>query len=476
MRKVLLTSQSLSELSDLSSQSGRRSDTSQWQVLTEVAERSQRYLNELGERRVSPSPEALVALRALDVSLQDAPASPETIVEELDRLASPATIAIAGPRYFGFVNGGAVPGALAVNWLATAWEQNGAFQMSSPASTYLERLALRWVVELLGLPAATAGAFVTGTSVADITCLTSARQALLERVGWDADANGLFGAPPITVIVCDETHSTLFKALGIVGFGRTRVVTVPVDGQGRMRAEAIPPITGPTIVCAQAGNVNTGSFDPLPEIVDRVRSFDAPVWVHVDGAFGIWVRVAPERAHLARGLELADSWATDAHKWLNTPYDCGIALVRDGAAMRKAMRLSAAYLPSDAANASDYVPEGSRRPRGVDVYGALRSLGRSGLADLVERNCRLAKRFADAFTAAGYEVLNDVVINQVLVSFGAPERTRAIIKAVQDDGTCWCGGTVWQGRTAMRVSVINWSTSEADVDRSVEAILRIAQQ
>ncbi len=453
-----------------------RSTSAPWHVLADVAERSQRYLEALGERRVAPASEALAALKALDVPLQDEPTSAEAVVEELDRLASPATVAIAGPRYFGFVNGGALPGALAVNWLSTAWEQNGAFQVSSPGSTFLERLALRWVIDLLGLPADCAGAFVTGTSVADITSLTTARQSLLERVGWDADADGLFGAPPITVIVCDETHSTLFKALGIVGFGRARVVTLPVDAQGRMRAEAIPGISGPAIVCAQAGNVNTGAFDPLPEIVDRVRSVDAPTWIHVDGAFGVWARVAPARAHLARGMELADSWATDAHKWLNTPYDCGIAIVRDGDALRKAMRLSAAYLPSDAANASDYVPEGSRRPRGVDVWGTLRLLGRSGLADLVERNCRLAKRFADAFSAAGYTVLNEVELNQVLVSFGDVARTRAVIAAVQEDGTCWCGGTVWQGKTAMRVSVSCWATTEADVDRSIEAILRIARR
>jgi glutamate/tyrosine decarboxylase-like PLP-dependent enzyme len=309
-----------------------------------------------------------------------------------------------------------------------------------------------------------------------MTCLAAARQSLLDRVGWNVDNDGLFGAPPITVIVSDETHSTLFKALSVVGLGRRRVVRVPVDSQGRMRAEAIPEITGPTIVCTQAGNVNTGSFDPLPEIAERVRSFDAPSWIHLDGAFGLWARVAPERAHLARGIELADSWAADSHKWLNTPYDCGIAIVRDGNALRRSMAISAAYLPTDSANAADYTLEGSRRPRGVDGWGVLRLLGRSGLADLVERSCRLAKRFADAFSAAGFSVLNDVVLNQVLVSFGDAERTRKVISAIQEDGTCWCGGTVWQGQTAMRVSVICWATTEEDVDRSLAAIFRIARQ
>jgi glutamate/tyrosine decarboxylase-like PLP-dependent enzyme len=284
----------------------------------------------------------------------------------------------------------------------------------------------------------------------------------------------LFGAPPVTVIVGDEAHSTLYKALGLVGLGRRPVVSVPVDAQGRLRADALPRLNGPTIICAQAGNVNTGAFDPCRAIVEHVRGFDVPAWVHVDGAFGLWARVAPARAHLADGIELADSWAADAHKWLNVPYDCGLAIVRDGESLRKTMAINADYLPSDQINPSDCTPEVSRRPRGVDVWAALRSLGRSGVADLVERNCRLANRFAEAFRAAEFSVLNDVVLNQVLVSFGDPERTRRIIRAIQNDGTCWCGATVWQGKTAMRVSVISWATQDVDVDRSIDAILRIA--
>jgi len=445
-----------------------------WAVLTDVAERSQRYLESLNERRVAPTAEAVAGLNALDIPLQDDPMDPEAIVDELDRIAAPATVAIAGPRYFGFVNGGALPGALAVNWLSTAWEQHGAFHVGAPGSSFLEDVAMRWTIDLLGLPSECVGGFVTGTTVAHMTCLVAARQALLEAVGWNSDADGLFGAPPITVITGAETHSTFLKALGVVGFGRSRVVRVPVDDQGRICASELPPITGPTFVCLQAGNVNTGAFDPFREIIERVRASGAPTWVHIDGAFGLWARVAPARAHLADGIELADSWATDAHKWLNSPYDCGMAIVRDARALRKAMALNAAYLPTDRANPCDFTPESSRRPRGVDVWGALRTLGRSGLADLVERNCRLAKRFADAFVAAGFSVLNDVVLNQVLVSFGDDARTREVIAAVQADGTCWCGVTVWQGHTAMRVSVISWATTDADVDRSVDAILRIA--
>lgn len=454
----------------------RSPDIRTWQVLGDVADRSRRYLNEIRERRVAPNREALAGLKAFDVPLQDSPMSAEQVIEELDRIGSPATMAIAGPRFFGFVNSSALPAALAANWLSTAWEQHGGFVVSSPGSTTLEQIALRWTIELLGLPRASAGGFVTGTTVADMTCLAAARYSVLARVGWNSEADGLFGAPPITVVVGVESHSTLFKALGFVGLGRNRVVKVPVDSQGRMRADALPAISGPTIVCLQAGNVNTGAFDPFTEVIQHVRASGAPAWVHVDGAFGLWARVAPARAYLADGVELADSWATDAHKWLNSPYDCGMAIVRDGRALRKSMALSSEYFPSDRANQTDYTPEGSRRPRGVDAWAALRALGRTGLADLVERNCRLANRFAEAFRGAGFPVLNDVVLNQVLVSFGDPERTRQVIAAIQDEGTCWTGGTVWQGRTAMRVSVISWATTEEDVDRSIAAILQIARR
>jgi len=447
-------------------------------LLADVAERATRYLSEIDERRVFPRREALAALSAFDVPLQEHPIPPAEVVDEIDRLASPATTAIAGPRFFGFVNGSGLPAAVAANWLSTAWEQHGGFWVLAPAGTKLEQVALRWTIELLGLPAESAGAFVTGTTMAHVTGLAAARSSLLAQVGWDVEADGLFGAPPITVIVGAEAHPTLFKALGIIGLGRDRVITVPVDSEGRMRADSLPKMTGPTIVCLQAGNVNTGAFDPFGEIAERVKASRAPTWIHVDGAFGLWARVAPARAHLADGIELADSWATDGHKWLNTPYECGIAIVREGEALRRAMSTSAAYLPSGAEypNHCDYTPEMSRRPRGVDVWAVLRSLGRSGLADLIERNCRLARRFAEAFTAEGFPVLNDVVLNQVLVSFGDAERTRRVIAAIQEDGTCWCGVTVWQGKTAMRVSVISWATTDADVDRSVDAILRIARR
>jgi glutamate/tyrosine decarboxylase-like PLP-dependent enzyme len=413
-------------------------------------------------------------LSGFDVPLQNEPVDPEAVLAQLDELGSPATIAMAGPRFYGFVIGGSLPATVAASWLATAWDQNSGLYNVTPATSVLEEVALRWLLDVLGLPSDCAGAFVTGTTVAHITALAAARHAVLERAGWNVEADGLFGAPPITVIVGAEAHPTLFKALGVIGLGRNRVVKVPVDECGRMRVDAIPPISGPTIICAQAGNVNTGDFDPIDRICERARQANA--WVHVDGAFGMWARVAPSRSYLTVGMEQADSWATDGHKWLNVPYDSGVAFVRDADALRASMAISAEYLPtvSEHRNPSDYTPELSRRARGVEIWAALRSLGRDGLAELVERNCRQARRFAEGLSAAGYEILNDVVLNQVLVSFGEPELTNRVIAEIQADGTCWCGTTVWQGRTAARISVISWATTDTDVERSIEAIIRVA--
>jgi glutamate/tyrosine decarboxylase-like PLP-dependent enzyme len=295
----------------------------------------------------------------------------------------------------------------------------------------------------------------------------------MKQVGWDVEADGLFGAPPITVIVSREAHPTLFKALGVLGLGRSRVLRVPTDGQGRMRADQLPAISGPTILCLQAGNINTGAFDPLAALCATAHA--AGAWVHVDGAFGLWAAAAPELRALCAGVDQADSWATDAHKWLNVPYDSGLAFVRDGDSLRAAMSVSAAYLPSSAARSpSDTTPELSRRARGVDVWAALSALGRSGVADLVTRCCRHARRFAAGFTAAGHEVLNEVVLNQVMVRFGDADRTRRVIAAIQAEGTCWCGVTEWQGHTAMRISVSSWATTDDDVERSLAAMLQVA--
>ena len=444
-------------------------------LLTSAAARAQAYLDALPERRVAPTPAEVAGLAALDVPLQDAPLDPEQVLAELDTYGSPATVASAGPRYFGFVTGGSLPAALAANVLAAAWDQNVAYRVMSPTAATLEQVALRWLVDLFGLPPGTGAGFVTGATMANFTAIAAARHALLAQAGWDVEADGLFGAPPITVVVGAEVHASMVKALGLAGFGRERVVRVPVDGQGRMRAEALPALSGPTLVCVQAGNVNTGSFDPVGEICAAANA--AGAWVHVDAAFGLWAAAAPGRAHLAAGLAQADSWGTDAHKWLNVPYDSGLAFVRDPEALRAAMSVSAAYLiQGEVREPSQFTPELSRRARGVEIWAALRSLGRQGVAELIERNCRQAARFAEGLRAAGCAILNDVVLNQVLVSFGDDDATRRAIAALQAEGTCWCGGTVWQGRAAMRISVSSWATTDADVERSLRAMVRIKDE
>jgi glutamate/tyrosine decarboxylase-like PLP-dependent enzyme len=444
-------------------------------LLKKVAEQASLYLEGLDNRSVVPSPEAVQRLSELAEPLPDEPSTPETVLALLDEIGSPATLAAAGGRYFGFVTGGSLPAALAANWLAGAWDQNTAFSIMTPIGACLEEVALRWLLEALSLPAEAGGGFVTGATMANFTGLAAARHALLARQGWDVESQGLFGAPPLTVVVGEEVHVSLLKALSLLGLGRERVLRVPVDGQGRMRVDALPTLSGSTIICLQAGNVNTGAFDPAREICAIAHKVDA--WVHVDGAFGLWAAAAPQRAHLTSGLANADSWATDAHKWLNVPYDSGVVFCRNPEHLRAAMSASAAYLvQGEQREPCQYTPEMSRRARGVEVWAALRSLGRSGLADLIERTCRHADRFAAGLTASGYRVLNEVVINQVLVSFGDDETTRRVIAGVQADGTCWCGGTVWQGQAAMRISVSSWATTEADVERSLAAILRVAAE
>lgn len=444
------------------------------ELLNDAARRAVRYLDGIGSRAVAPTAKAISELKRLDEPMPDEPLSPEAVIQCLDEIVSPATMGVAGPRFFGFVIGGSLPVTLAANWLAGAWDQNSALYAVTPGTAHLEQVALRWLLDILNLPSESAGAFATGATMANLSALAAARHAVLERAGWNVEADGLFGAPPVTVIVGEEAHTTLFKGLGLLGFGRNRVVQVPVDDQGRMLADHLPPMTGPTIVCAQAGNVNTGAFDPFPEII--ARAHDAGAWVHVDGAFGLWAAVAPSTSHLTDGLAEADSWATDAHKWLNVPYDSGLAFVRDANALSAAMAVAAEYLPtaSPYRNPSDYTPELSRRARGVEVWAALRSLGRRGVTDLIERTCRHARRFAEGLSGAGYSILNDVVLNQVLVSFGDAQTTNRVIAALQAEGTCWCGGTVWQGHTAMRISVSSWATTDADVDKSLEAMLRAA--
>ena len=444
------------------------------ELLELAAEKGVRYAEGVVARSVAPSAEAVAGLARFREKLPEESSDARSMIEMLDEVGSPATVASTGGRYFGFVIGGSLPAVMAANWLAGAWDQNACLRVMSPVAAELEDVALGWICDALGLPADCDGGFVTCATAANFSGLAAARSVLLAREGWNVEEDGLFGAPPIEVIVGEEYHASMQKALSMVGLGKNRVTRVPTDSQGRMRADKLPKISPRSIVCIQAGNVNTGAFDPAEEICKRVK--DVGAWVHVDGAFGLWARVSPKYGELTRGLELADSWALDAHKWLNVSYDSGVVIVRNGLALKRSMAMSAAYLQAGALReAANHVPESSRRARGVEIWAAMKSLGRSGVRELVERTCELAQLFAERLRAAGYEILNDVVINQALVSFGSAERTREVIRRVQEEGTCWCGGTVWQGKTAMRISVSSWATTVADIGKSADAIVRIAK-
>jgi len=467
------------------------------ELLRRTAELAIEFLSSLDERPVHATATHTELLADFGGPLPHIGEAPSTVIEHLARAAEAGTVGIAGPRYFGFVIGGSLPAALAADWLTSAWDQNAGIFATGPAASVVEEIVGDWLVALLGLPAGTSVGFTTGCQMAHVTCLAAARHAVLERAGWDVEANGLTGAPPITVLVGSETHATIPTTLQFLGLGRSRSISVASDEQGRMRLDALeaalPAAGTPCIVSLQAGNVNTGSFDPMAAAIDLIRSRCPEAWIHIDGAFGLWAAAAPDRRHLLAGHDGADSWATDGHKWLNVPYDSGFAFVRDPQAHAAAMSpQSAAYIQYGTAERDNFrwVPEYSRRARGFAAYAALRSLGVDGVAAMVERCCAHATRMADALRRAagdGIEVLNDVVLDQVLVRFHAPggaaggdaaasdERTRRVIKAVQDDGTCWLGGTVWQGVTAMRISIVNWATSEADIDRSAAAIVNVAR-
>ncbi len=450
-------------------------------ALRRAAEISFDYLSKLPERAVGARADAATIASRLG-DLADEGMDPTRVVEELATAVDPGLVGSLGPRYFGFVIGGQLPASAAADWLTAAWGQNAALHASSPAGAAVEQVAGRWMLDLLGLPADASFGLPTGAGLGNTVGLAAARHAVLARHGWDVEARGLYNAPEITVVVGEEAHATLSTALQYLGLGRERVVRVPVDDQGAMLADAardaIVAVDGPLIVAIQAGNVNSGAFDPAATVADAVASHPN-AWVHVDGAFGLWAAVPPSLRHLVEGVDRADSWSTDAHKWLNVGYDCGFVAVREADAHRAAMATSASYLMrSEQRENWEWVLDSSRRARGFILYAALRSLGRSGVRALVERCCALARRMADQLREADdVAVLNDVVLNQVLVRFGdSDERTREVIAAVQEDGTAWMGGTTWQGKAAMRISVSNWSTTEADADRTVEAILRCARR
>jgi glutamate/tyrosine decarboxylase-like PLP-dependent enzyme len=452
-------------------------------LLRHAADLAIAYRGSLADRRVGAAPELTAAdLRAtLGGPLPERGEDPRSVVDALVAGVEPGLVTMASPRYFGFVIGGSVPAALAVDWLTSTWEQNVGLFLATPAASVVEEVTAGWLVELLGLPAGTSVGFTTGATMAHFTALAAARHTVLRGVGWDVEEDGLIGAPPIQVVVGADVHASLLKALRMVGLGRGRAIRVATDDEGRMRPAELRRVlselpTGPTIVCAQAGEVNTGAFDPLGAVADAVATRPG-TWLHVDGAFGLWAVVAPSLRSLLDGNERADSWTTDAHKWLNVPYDSGLVFIRDIAAHRAATGVAAAYLPPATGaerDPFDYVPEMSRRARGFAVYAAIRSLGRDGIAELVERTCRVARRMADRLAALpGADLLNEVVLNQVLVRFDDDDAlTRDVVTRVQDEGTAWLGGTTYHGRGAMRISVSNWATSEDDGDQTVAAIAR----
>jgi glutamate/tyrosine decarboxylase-like PLP-dependent enzyme len=446
-------------------------------LLHDVLERSERYLSGINEQRVFPSTERLKLLEHFDEPLPESRSDALEVLKQLDTYGSPNTVASQGGRYFGFVTGGVTPAALAAKLLGTAWDQNNAARLGSPIAAKLEEVALEWLRQLFALPEGTTGAFVTGATMANFVGLASARHALLKKQGWHVEEDGLFGAPAFRVIISEESHSTIFKALQMLGLGRNRIIKIPTDEQGRMRAKDLPQLDANTLVCVQAGNVNTGAFDDIAEICAKAKMADA--WVHLDGAFGLWAAVSEKHKHLTEGLNQADSWASDGHKWLNTPYDCGIAFVKDAKAHRAAFMLSnAPYLQfgkTEAREPLEYTPEASRRARGIEVWAAIKELGREGIADLIKRNCEQAQSFAKGFREAGFDVPHEVVINQVMVGFGSDETTKQVIRAVQEEGVLWAGATVWKGKTYMRLSCSSHATTTEDVEKSLASILRCAR-
>ena len=437
---------------------------------------AQAYLASLAERPVGPPVDPAALRAALGLELADDGVDPEVVIDELVAGADPGIVASAGPRYFGFVTGGALPAALAADWLVSAWDQNAAFHSLSPAAAAIEEITSAWTLELLGLPETASVGFVTGGQGANTTCLAAARNAVLARAGWDVERDGLNGAPAVRVLCGEQAHATIYTSLRLLGLGSETAIRIPADEQGRMAphalAKALTDNGGPTIVCAQAGNVATGAFDAFGPIADVCAERGA--WLHVDGAFGLWAAAAPVTRHLTADVERADSWAVDAHKWLNVPYDGAMAIVADPDAHLAAMRLAGPYLVVDPGQRdnTNYVPESSRRARAVPVYAAIRSLGRAGVAAMIDRNCAQAQRMSKRLAAIpGAEVLNDVVLNQVLVRLpGADDANRAAVSTIQRDGTCWLGGTTWNGEYVLRVSISNWATTDEDVDRSAAAI------
>ncbi len=451
--------------------------TTDSELLRHAGELAIAYADQVDDRAAAPTPDAIAALTAFDEPLPDVGSDTTETLNLLAQIGGPATTASTGPQYYGFVTGATYPVALGAAFIADAWDQNAALPVMSPVAASLYDVTRRWLVDLLGLPELTDVAFVTGATVANASCIAAARDELLERAGWDVQRDGLFGAPEITVIIGAQVHSTLRKSLGLVGLGRERVTIVPADDQGRMIAEHLPDpasLNGPVLLCAQAGEVNTGAFDPFGELADWLAQLDNG-WLHVDGAFGLWALADPTRGGLVAGLDRADSWATDGHKWLNVTYDCGIVFVSREGALRRTFKAAAGYLPPDTGfEAMHHTPQSSQRARQIEIWAVLRTLGRAGMADLVQRTSSGATVIADRLRGAGFEILNDVVLNQVLVRYRDGDTTEQLVAAIQADGRIWCGPTVWRGETALRISVSSWKTTIADAERAAAVVIDCA--
>jgi glutamate/tyrosine decarboxylase-like PLP-dependent enzyme len=449
--------------------------------LAAAAHHAQAFLNTLDERAVAARTDAAAVRAVLGGPVPQDGEDPTAVIDALTTGADPGVVASAGPRYFGFVTAATLPVAVAADWLVSAWDQNASFHAMSPAAAAIEEVTSEWVLDLLGLPATATVGFVTGSQGASTTCLAAARHAVLARVGWDVENDGLIGAPPVRILCGQHAHATIDSSSRLLGLGANTPIRIPADDQGRIDPrvlrDALAEADGPTIVCAQAGNVATGAFDAFEPIADACAAHNA--WLHIDGAFGLWAAAAPATRHLTRGVERAQSWAVDAHKWPNVPYDAGMAIVADPDTHVAAMSLAGPYFVVDPGQRdnTNYVPEASRRARAVPIYAALRSLGCNGVAEMIERNCAQARRMAERLAAIpGAEVLNDVVLSQVLVRLpGGDDANRAAVAAIQRDGTCWLGGTTWHDHYVLRVSITNWATTDDDVDRSADAVVRAAQ-
>jgi glutamate/tyrosine decarboxylase-like PLP-dependent enzyme len=449
---------------------------SERELFGQTAQYAADFLESLDDRPIAPEADVEELTRALGGPLPEQGMDPRSVIAALVEDATPGIVGIPSGRYFGFVIGGAVPAAVAADWLTSVWDQNAGLYVGGPSAAVVEEVCRGWLAELLGLPSDVSVAYVTGCQMAHVTALAAARHHVLAQAGWDVAQDGLAGAPPIRVVVGAKRHVTIDRALRLLGIGAASLEVIPADDQGRMRVDALRLGDGPTIVCGQAGEVNTGAFDDLDAIADIAT--EAGAWFHLDGAFGLWAAASPRLRHLLRGSERADSWATDGHKWLNVPYDSGLAFCAHPEAHRAAMGVTASYLvhaeDKRERDEVDWTPEFSRRARGFPIYAAIRSLGRAGVAEMIESSCANARRFAEALEAGGATVLNDVVLNQVLVRIGDGDHTRETIGRVQQDGTCWLGGTDWMGEHAMRISVSNFRTTPEDVDRSAAAVLAAA--